>query len=223
VWSAREGKAVLGRFGWKANQPDLEHQNAAAFLGDLGLTTPLFPVESCMPGQAACLAAPHGGVPEVSERQMRALDHYSHTLAVPTRVGFDAPRVLAGKALFHQVGCAKCHRPSVTTGALEGYPELSGQRIWPYSDLLLHDLGEALADGREDFLATGREWRTPPLWGLGHAAAVSGHPRLLHDGRARSPMEAILWHGGEAEGAREAVRQLSRDERAALLAFLDSL
>ncbi|MCP3138297.1 di-heme oxidoreductase family protein [Pyxidicoccus xibeiensis] len=223
VWSRREGRAVLGRFGWKANQPDLEHQNSAALLGDMGLTSPLFADEGCMEVQAACRAAPTGGAPEVSERQSRALDFYSHTLAVPGRERVDAPEVLAGKAVFHRVGCARCHRPSLTTGTLAGYPELSGQRIWPYTDGLLHDLGEALADGREDFLATGREWRTPPLWGLGRTRAVNGHTRLLHDGRARSPLEAILWHGGEAEAAREAVRHLTQAERDALVAFLDSL
>ncbi len=223
VWSLRERRAVLGRFGWKANQPDLEHQNAGALLGDLGLTSPLLPEENCPASQAACRAAPTGGAPEVSVRQARALDFYSHTLAVPMREHVDAPEVLAGKALFHRVGCARCHRPSLTTGTLEGWPELSGQRIWPYTDGLLHDLGDALADGREDFLATGREWRTPPLWGLGRTRAVGGHARLLHDGRARSPMEAILWHGGEARAAREAVRHLTRAERDALLAFLDSL
>ncbi|WP_343073648.1 di-heme oxidoredictase family protein [Pyxidicoccus fallax] len=135
----------------------------------------------------------------------------------------DAPEVLAGKAVFHRVGCARCHRPSLTTGTLAGYPELSHQRIWPYTDGLLHDLGEPLADEREDFLATGREWRTPPLWGLGRTRAVNGHTRLPHDGRARSPMEAILWHGGEAEASRQAVRHLSRMEREALVSFLDSL
>lgn len=223
VWSAREGRTVLGRFGWKANQPDLEHQNAAAFLGDLGLTTSLFPVENCGPAQPECLAAPTGGQPEVSERQRQALDFYSHTLAVPVRERVDAPEVLQGKALFHRAGCARCHRPSVTTGTLEGYPELSAQRIWPYTDGLLHDLGEGLADGREDFLATGREWRTPPLWGLGRAREASGHTRLLHDGRARSPAEAILWHGGEAASSREAFRRLSAEERDALVAFLDTL
>ncbi|WP_240359692.1 di-heme oxidoredictase family protein [Pyxidicoccus trucidator] len=223
VWSHRQGREVLGRFGWKANQPDLEQQNAAALLGDLGLTTTLFTQENCMAGQTACRAAPHGGTPEVSQRQLESLDFYSHTVAVPTREGVDAPQVLQGKAVFHRVGCARCHRPSITTGTLEGYPELSGQRIWPYSDLLLHDLGEALADGREDFLASGREWRTPPLWGLGRAETVSGHSRLLHDGRARTPLEAVLWHGGEAASAREAVRKLSRQERDALSAFLGSL
>ncbi|WP_408888832.1 di-heme oxidoredictase family protein [Myxococcus faecalis] len=223
VWNGRTNRVALGRFGWKANQPDIEHQNASALLGDLGLTTTLFPKDTCTQAQAVCLAAPHGGEPEVTDRQLTALDFYSHTVALPTREGFDDARVLQGKAVFHRVGCARCHKPSVTTGTLEGYPELSGQLIWPYSDLLLHDLGEGLADGRPDFLASGREWRTPPLWGLGLTRTVSGHSRLLHDGRARTPLEAVLWHGGEAESSREQVKALSRGEREALVAFLDSL
>ncbi|MBJ6761720.1 c-type cytochrome [Myxococcaceae bacterium JPH2] len=223
VWNRRLGATVVGRFGWKANQPDLEHQNAGALLGDLGLTSPLLPTENCMPGQAACQAQPSGGAPEVNARQAAALDFFSHTLATPTRSGVDAPAVLRGKGLFHELGCAKCHRPSYVTGTLEGYPELSGQRIWPYSDLLLHDLGEGLADGREDFEATGREWRTPPLWGVGRTRMVSGHTRFLHDGRARSLTEAILWHGGEAAPAQARFRALSEDARAAVVTFLESL
>ena len=223
VWSVRQGRLVLGRFGWKANQPDLEQQNAGAFLGDMGLTTALFPEQSCTAAQQACRDAPSGGAPEIESNRVAALTFYTHVLAVPARRNVGAERVLQGKALFHRVGCAGCHRPTLTTGTLEGYPELSGQTIRPYTDLLLHDLGEALADGRPDFDATGREWRTAPLWGLGLTATVNGHTRLLHDGRVRSVMEAILWHGGEAEASREAVRQLSKEEREALLTFLDSL
>lgn len=223
VWNRRLGQAVLGRLGWKANQPDLEHQNAGALAGDMGLTSPLAPGEPCTSAQAECLAAPPGGTPEVDARKLAALTFYTRVLGVPARQGVDAPLVLRGKDLFHRAGCARCHRPSMETGTLEGYPELSHQRIWPYSDLLLHDMGAGLADGREDFAASGQEWRTPPLWGLGRTAAVSGHTRLLHDGRARSVMEAILWHGGEAEASREHVRQLTREERTALLAFLESL
>lgn len=223
VWSVRQGRLVLGRFGWKANQPDLEQQSAGAFLGDMGLTTSLFPEQSCTSAQQACRDAPPGGAPEVEDRRLTALTFYSHVIAVPARRDVDSPRVLQGKAVFHRVGCVGCHRPSLTTGPLEGYPELSGQSIRPYTDLLLHDLGEGLADGRPDFEASGREWRTAPLWGIGLTATVNGHTRFLHDGRARSVMEAILWHGGEAEASREAVRQLSRDERDALLSFLQSL
>ncbi|WNG43765.1 c-type cytochrome [Archangium minus] len=223
VWSVRQGRQVLGRFGWKANQPDLEQQSAGAFLGDMGLTTSLFPTQPCTFAEQACGDAPPGGTPEVEDNRLAALTFFSHVIAVPARRNVDSPRVLQGKALFHRVGCAGCHRPTLTTGSLEGYPELSGQRIRPYTDLLLHDLGEALADGRPDFEASGREWRTAPLWGIGLTATVNGHTRFLHDGRARSLMEAILWHGGEAEASREAVRQLSKGEREVLITFLESL
>ncbi|WNG20487.1 di-heme oxidoredictase family protein [Cystobacter fuscus] len=223
VWSVRRGRWELGRFGWKANQPDLEQQNAAAMRGDLGITSPLFPTEACTAAQATCLSASSGGAPELDEGKLAALTAYTAALAVPARRGHDQPQVLQGKDVFHRVGCARCHRPSLETGEVEGRPELSHQRVWPYSDLLLHDLGEALADGYDDFLATGNEWRTPPLWGLGLTRTVSGHTRLLHDGRARTVLEAILWHGGEAQAARDTVLRLSRAERDALLAFLDSL
>ncbi|MGG5890255.1 di-heme oxidoredictase family protein [Falsiroseomonas sp. HC035] len=134
-----------------------------------------------------------------------------------------APEAPHGRALFREAGCAACHRPSFTTGAVPGRPEHSNQRIWPYSDLLLHDMGEGLADNRPEGASDGREWRTPPLWGLGRTQAVSGHTQPLHDGRARSLIEAILWHGGEAQGARDAVAALSPADRAALIAFLESL
>jgi CxxC motif-containing protein (DUF1111 family) len=223
VWSVRRGRRELGRFGWKANQPDLEQQNAAAMKGDLGITSPLFPTESCTPTQATCLEAPSGGAPELDAGKLDALTSYTAALAVPARRAHDNPQVLQGKDVFHRVGCARCHRPSLETGEVEGRPELSHQRLWPYSDLLLHDLGDALADGYDDFLATGNEWRTPPLWGLGLTRTVSGHTRLLHDGRARTVLEALLWHGGEAQSARDALLLLPRGERDALLAFLDSL
>ncbi|XXF76181.1 di-heme oxidoredictase family protein [Myxococcaceae bacterium GXIMD 01537] len=223
VWSVEEGRTVLGRFGWKANQPTLRQQAAGALLGDMGLTSPVFPQESCTALQVACAEKPSGGTHEVTEIQLSALEFHARTLAVPARRDPDAPEVLQGKGHFQRVGCARCHRPQLTTGATAAVPELAGQRIWPYTDLLLHDMGEALADGRPDFLAQGREWRTPPLWGLGRTATVSGHTRLLHDGRARSVEEAILWHGGEAQAARDAFLNLTARERAALLAFLDSL
>lgn len=223
VWSVHRGRVELGRFGWKANQPDLEQQNAGAMRGDLGITSPLFPTDACTSAESACREAPSGGAPELDASKLEVLTAYIQTLAVPARRAPDSPQVLRGKALFHRAGCAGCHRPTLDTGEVEGHPELSGQHIWPYSDLLLHDMGEALADGYEDFLASGTEWRTPPLWGIGLTRNVSGHTRFLHDGRARSLLEAIVWHGGEAQAARDAVLQFSREERDALLAFLDSL
>ena len=134
----------------------------------------------------------------------------------------DDPQVAQGAKLFLSAGSAACHTPQYVTGESD-IPALSHQTIYPYTDLLLHDMGDGLADNRPDFLATGREWRTPPLWGLGLIETVNGHTRLLHDGRARSIAEAILWHGGEGEKARDNFIGLSQQERAALIAFLNSL
>ena len=223
AWDARRGVEALGRFGWKATQPTVDQQTAGAFLGDMGITTPLFPAQECAPLQADCLAAPSGGEPEASEDVLARVVFYSATLAVPARRAWQDPEVLRGKALFQEAGCGACHTPKLTTGALSGYPELSGQVIRPYTDLLLHDMGEGLSDERPDIDASGSEWRTPPLWGLGLIEVVNGHDRLLHDGRAQGIAEAILWHGGEAEASREAFRTMSREDRGAMLRFLESL
>jgi CxxC motif-containing protein (DUF1111 family) len=142
---------------------------------------------------------------------------------VPARRNWADSLVLRGKALFGDAGCAACHLPKLSTGAWPEFPELSRQTIRPYTDLLLHDMGEGLADNRPAFDANGREWRTPPLWGIGLVSKVNGHTFFLHDGRARNLLEAILWHGGEAEAARERFRRFSQEERDALVAFLDSL
>jgi CxxC motif-containing protein (DUF1111 family) len=226
VWDARAGRKVLGRFGWKANQPSILQQTAGAFLGDIGITTSLFPAENCPPAQTACRQAKSGGspgAPELSDEKLQAMVVYGLGLGVPARRDWTRDDVRRGEQLFGRFGCAACHLPRMETGTLEGYPELSGQTIRPFTDLLLHDLGAELGDGRPDFAASGLEWRTPPLWGLGLLATVSRHTHLLHDGRARDVKEAILWHGGEATRAREAFRTSSNAERAALLAFLDSL
>lgn len=223
VWDVKTGRTALGRFGWKANQPGLEQQNAGAFLGDIGITSPLFPEENCPPAQGACAGAIHGGSPEIDQDKVDDVTYYAHFLAVPARRDVQDAQVLEGKALFLAAGCGACHAPKLRTGALDGYPELSGQTIRPFTDLLLHDMGEALADHRPDFLATGAEWRTPPLWGIGLVAVVNRHTNFLHDGRARDFAEAILWHGGEAEASRESFRAMSQADRAALLRFLESL
>lgn len=215
--------ARLGRFGWKATQATLREQAAAAFLHDIGLTTELFPDEGCSAFQPECAAAPNGGAPEVGETVLGPLTFYLHTLAPPGRRAPTDPQVARGRDLFQSLGCASCHRPLLTTGLDPDFPELSGQTIRPFTDLLLHDLGPDLADGLADHEASGSEWRTPPLWGLGLQQAVSGHTFLLHDGRARDASEAILWHGGEAQASRERFRRLSADERAALIAFLGDL
>ncbi|HHH9558911.1 TPA: di-heme oxidoredictase family protein [Pseudomonas aeruginosa] len=222
VWDDARQRTVVGRFGWKAGQPVLNQQNAHAFSGDMGLTTTLLASDDCTAAQQACRAAPQGGEPEVSDKILASVLFYSRTLAVPARRAADSPEVLAGKALFHRAGCAQCHRPSYVTGQHE-LAELSQQRIYPYTDLLLHDMGEGLADGRGEFLANGREWRTPPLWGIGLTGTVNGHTQFLHDGRARNLLEAILWHGGEALQARDSVAAMVESDRKALLAFLQSL
>ena len=222
VWNWRQGKTTLGRFGWKANQPTVEQQVAAAFLGDIGITSTLFPEENCPPLQTDCQSAPNGGAPELPAERLQKITFYNRTLAVPAMRNLDDLQVAQGAKLFLSAGCAACHTPQYVTGESD-IPALSHQTIYPYTDLLLHDMGDGLADNRPDFLANGREWRTPPLWGLGLIETVNGHTRLLHDGRARSIAEAILWHGGEAEKARDNFIGLSQQERAALIAFLNSL
>ncbi|MGG7648888.1 CxxC motif-containing protein, DUF1111 family [Pseudomonas frederiksbergensis] len=227
VWDDAQQKTVLGRFGWKAGQPNLNQQNVHAFSGDMGLTTRLRPVDDCTDAQTACKQAPNGngadGEPEVSDNILRLVLFYSRNLAVPARRDVSAPEVLAGKTLFFQAGCQSCHTPKYTTAANAAEPELANQVIRPYSDLLLHDMGDGLADHRSEFQASGRDWRTPPLWGIGLTQAVSGHTRFLHDGRARNLLEAVLWHGGEATAAQQQVLSFNAEQRAALLAFLNSL
>ena len=222
VWDAVAEQLTLGRFGWKASKPTVEQQSAGAFFGDLGITSKFSPSESCMPAQQGCLQAPNGGNPELSDEILEMVSFYSSTLAVPARPNANQPEVLAGQDVFMEVGCDSCHTPSWQTG--EGSnPALSNQTIYPYTDLLLHDMGEGLADQRADFEATGSEWRTPPLWGLGSYQVVNGHTQFLHDGRARNALEAILWHGGEASAAKDKVVNLSEDKLNSLLHFLDSL
>jgi CxxC motif-containing protein (DUF1111 family) len=223
VWDFASQQVVLGRFGWKANQPNLEQQNSGAFLGDIGITSPLFPAENCTETQAACRAARTGGEPEVTEKKVTQIDFYSKYLAVPARRDLRDPTVRRGEQLFSTVGCAKCHVTTFVTGRIATDPELSAQTIHPYTDLLLHDLGDDLADGRPDFEADGNEWRTPPLWGIGLFEDVNDHTRYLHDGRARNLEEAVLWHGGEAAETTRAFKALSADERSALLRFLGTL
>ncbi|HEY8539914.1 MAG TPA: di-heme oxidoredictase family protein [Steroidobacteraceae bacterium] len=223
VWDSVNRRVVLGRFGWKANQPDVAHQTAAAFLHEIGMTTRLKPDQNCTNIQIACIEAPDGGSPEISDEIFDRIVQYQRMLAVPARRKLDDRQVKQGAKLFASAGCAACHRPTFTTGEVPDAPWLSKQVIHPFTDLLLHDMGPGLADGRDDFLATGNEWRTPPLWGMGLQQAVNGHTRYLHDGRARNASEAILWHGGEAQSARDAYLRMSRAEREALLKFLESL
>ncbi len=210
------GRSVPGRFGWKASQPSLAAQSAAALIVDMSVIAP---------GASSVADRAHGKTqdPEIDDGEVTALVHYMRALAVPARRRWTEAAVREGEALFDSIGCAACHRRQMITGELAGWPELTRQAIQPYTDLLLHDLGPQLADAVSDGSASGSEWRTPPLWGLGLLSTVSGQSGLLHDGRARSPEEAVLWHGGEAERARERFRHLPRKARTALLEFLDTL
>ena len=222
VWDTERGIATLGRFGWKANAPNIKQQALDAFAGDIGITSEQHLDENCPPVQTACSAAPNGGEPEIPPARAERLAFYTRTLAVPAMRNVEEREVRKGAEMFLKAGCAACHTPSYTTGTHD-ITALSEQTIFPYTDLLLHDMGEGLADGRPDFLASGSEWRTPPLWGIGLVERVNNHTRFLHDGRARNLAEAILWHGGEAEKSRDAFRNMSKTERAALIAFLKSL
>ena len=241
VWSIENQHVMLGRFGWKAGQPSLLEQAAGAFVNDIGLTNRLHKTENCTATQADCLAAPDGNGDsvnsydyEVNDIILDAIDLYSHHLAVPQRRNAYDEDVLAGQTLFKELGCMDCHRQSYTTQYSAEHPELSVQIIYPYTDMLLHDMGSELADFNQDnsaassdmlyeFSATATEWRTPPLWGLGYAKTVDPKATFLHDGRARTILEAILWHGGEAQKSRDAVLKLNAQQRSDLLAFLNDL
>jgi CxxC motif-containing protein (DUF1111 family) len=223
VWDPLTKSPQLGRFGWKLNQPSIAHQTAAAFSSEIGMSSSFRPDQICTSVQTACAAAPTGGDPEISDEIFNHMVNYQRMLAVPMRRNLDSPEVKRGAELFASAGCESCHRATFKTSQVKDLPWLSGQTIHPFTDMLLHDMGPALADGRADFAASGSEWRTQPLWGLGLQKTVNGHTRLLHDGRARDVSEAILWHGGEAERAKETFRQMSKEDREALLKFIDSL
>ena len=200
----------------------MRQQVASAFLGDLGITSALYPHENCAAAQSACRSAPDGGSPALSETQLDDLVTYLEWLAVPARRDRDRSEVRQGERLFATFGCADCHVSQLMTAVPDAASDLHDQAIQAWTDLLLHDLGAGLADGRPAFAASGSEWRTAPLWGIGLAEHVGGRVGYLHDGRARTLLEAILWHGGEADGARDAVAAAAPAERSALLAFLKS-
>lgn len=223
VWDQSQGKIVLGRFGLKANHGSLREQVASAFFNDIGLSSPVYPEQNCPPVQTVCKEQMVAGKPEITALRLEATELYLRALKVPARRHTGDAQVQRGERLFAQAQCAVCHVPELRTAASAALPQLAGQTIRPYTDLLLHDMGEGLADGRPDFLAGASEWRTPPLWGIGLSGTVNGANAFLHDGRARNFTEAILWHGGEAEASRDAFSNLSREDRAALIAFLDSL
>ncbi|WP_439614847.1 di-heme oxidoreductase family protein [Shinella sp.] len=226
----KTGKRTLGRFGWKAQSASVRQQSADAFAHDIGISTPEVPLHQgdCMAAEAACLERPNGvqarlGDVEAPPPIMDLVTFYAENLAVPARRKASFAETLAGKRVFYETGCTSCHQPKFVTRRDAANKAHAFQLIWPYSDFLLHDMGEGLADGQAVGVATGQEWRTPPLWGIGLTKTVNGHTFFLHDGRARNLTEAILWHGGEAKAARDRFTTLEKQDRDALLTFLESL
>jgi CxxC motif-containing protein (DUF1111 family) len=224
------GEWQIGRFGWKAGAASIRAQSADAFAGDIGISTPLVmhPHGDCTAAEPACLALPTGeqerlGPSEAPDPVLDLVTFYSQNLGVPQRRDAGDAEVLAGKAAFYGAGCVACHTPKFVTSRAGENPALRFQLIWPYSDFLLHDMGDGLADYRPEGQADGFEWRTAPLWGVGLTETVSGHTEFLHDGRARNLTEAILWHGGEAKAARDAFAAMPKGERDALMKFVESL
>ena len=220
AWNIEEGKKTLGRFGWKAANPSILQQAAGAYNEDIGITSFIFPNES------STNQSQYDGLDdeyEVSDSILHAVAFYIRTLAVPSRRNADDEEVLAGKKIFIDAKCSACHIPRLRTKTDVSFPEISNQIIFPYTDLLVHDMGPDLADNRPDYDADGQEWRTSPLWGIGLTRVVNGHQNFLHDGRARTLTEAIMWHGGEAAQSKQFVTNLSRTDRDALIKFIESL
>ncbi len=219
VTDPQTGETRLGRFGWKAGLARLRHQVADAFNGDLGVTSSIYRSLDCGSSQQGC----SGTSTELSDADLDKIVRYIALLGVPARRELTNSQALRGETLFQNIGCASCHKQTLTTSAYHPHAELRSQTIHPYTDLLLHDMGSGLADNLPEGNASGAEWRTPPLWGIGLTAGVSGGEAYLHDGRARNLTEAILWHGGEAQASRNAFANLSSADRAALIKFLQTL
>jgi CxxC motif-containing protein (DUF1111 family) len=231
---------ALGRFGWKANTPTVAHQGLGALRGDMGATNPLFKMESTA-GTDLMKAYKQKNpdfetycdtnITDVDAETSKAIVFYSETLSVPPRRNIDDPDVQQGGMLFESLGCVKCHNPSFTTASTytsfsvdgQEIKELENQKIYPFTDMLLHDMGPDLADGRKDFDATGSEWKTRPLWGIGATQIINPGAGFLHDGRAKILEEAILWHGGEALGVRTKFMELKKSQREQVIKFLESL
>ena len=224
------GEMALGRFGWKASQPGLVQQTAVAYQRDLGLTSPWTPEHDCGTDDADCS---DGSGPELSASDVSLVAEYVGGLTLPPRRNHEDPEAIIGMTLFREANCQACHVPTLRTRPDHEMAAYRNQAIQPFTDLLLHDMGPGLADDFDEFAASGTEWRTAPLWGaeyVGHVLGVPNEctdpfsaeltPNYLHDGRARSLMEAILWHGGEAAAARDAVLAMNADERSALLAYV---
>ncbi len=220
VWDTRKQTKTMGRFGWKASVPTVEQQVAIAFNEDMGITSPLFATEN---SYNQLQYDKLNDDAEISDSILSCLTFYMKSLAVPARRNVNNEEVKRGKSIFKQLNCNGCHIMVARTGVNASYAEVSNQLISPFTDLLLHDMGDALSDGRPDFTASGSEWRTPPLWGIGLSEKINGNTNYLHDGRARSLQEAILWHGGEAETIKNNFKKLPKTDRSALIKFLQSL
>ncbi len=217
---------ALGRFGLKAKQPSLVQQVAAAFRDDIGITNSLFPEESCTQGQTNCQAAAKVGghtSTEIADDMLYTVTLFNQLLAVPPTRGLDTEQAQQGRHIFYQIGCESCHTATYTTAQDYPHESLANQTIWPYTDLALHDMGPGLADNMREFDASGQEWRTPALWGIGARKQIRAENLFLHDGRARNLTEAILWHGGEGLPSQQAFIQLNSTQRKALLAFLNAI
>ena len=224
VWDAVNKGIALGRFGWKANTPSLVQQVAGAFLGDIGVTSWIFPDQNCPPVQHACQIQDPANNPEVIKADLDDMELWLRALAVPASRDANDPVVLRGEGLFRQAACGDCHVPVLKTAATyPAFPKLANRTFRAYTDLLVHDMGDELSDGRADFTAGPRDWRTAPLWGLGISWVVNGQSALLHDGRARNVAEAILWHGGEADKSRKAFGAMSKEDREALVRFVEAI
>jgi CxxC motif-containing protein (DUF1111 family) len=238
IFDPEDQKMHIGRFGWKASKASVRHQVSEALNLDIGVTTSVFPKHDCGPMQTACLAADKA-TPELSDSDLNVIMTYMRTLGVPPRRDLKDPQVVRGETLFTTLGCVNCHVPNQHTGSTSPFLELRDQVIHPYSDLLLHDMGPDLADNSQgEYVATPTMWRTPPLWGIGlcdevaqgfqkdqtlNPAPALGPCHYLHDGRAATLLEAVLWHGGEATNVKNQVLGLSSADRTALVAFLGSL
>lgn len=220
VWSTEHKRTELGRFGWKANTPTVREQSAGALANDMGISNPVFPVEPNRSQSNGDDGNYHGM--EINNVQMDNIEFYCQTLGVPARRNLDDMDVRRGEYLFNELGCALCHVPTMKTGYSK-VAALNEQTIHAYTDMLLHDMGDGLADNRADFLATGNEWKTRPLWGIGLTGVVNSHENYLHDGRAKGLEEAILWHGGEAQAIKDKYKALKKEDRQKLIKFLRSL
>jgi CxxC motif-containing protein (DUF1111 family) len=220
VHDYKTGEPHLGRFGWKAGKQSVAHQIAGAFNTDMGVMTSIYPTPDCGTEQAGCGNA---GGKEVADEDFQHLVDYISLLGIRAQRNYGDADVIAGQKAFGDLGCAACHAPTFKTSAYHPKAELRNQTIHPYTDLLLHDMGPGLADNLPEGDAAGAEWRTPPLWGIGLTAGVSGGEGYLHDGRARTLQEAILWHGGEGQGAADRFRALPQGQQDAVIKFLKSL